>query len=107
MENYLNDIEKAEVQKFIENKTLLEAVRKVILAAVYHNGTLKPGEPAEADVNFALSITGPMEQVLSNEEIGARIRGKNYAIGLLLQGFNELEKFKKVAENKPKTNPAR
>jgi hypothetical protein len=103
----LNDVEKAAVQKFVEFETMREAVKKVLLAALYTNGTLKPGEKAEPLINRALTIVHNQPEV-SNEKIGADLRAMYSGIMMLEEGFKQLSTYVKV-ETKPKdsTNKAR
>lgn len=110
-EQILNDIEKAEVLKFIENRTMVEAVRKVLLSGVYFNGTLRAGEKAEAGRNFALALVVQKlanNEEISNELLGQDIRGAAEGIRLVEIGFSQLDKFKTTPEPKKKEkNPGR
>ena len=92
-EKILNDLEKAELTRFVENPVLFEAVKKVLLAGVYSNGVLSPGEPVNAMRNFALSLVTGREGV-SNDIIGADLRACAEGIRVVEAGFNELKKFK-------------
>lgn len=102
----LNDLEKAAVQKFYEFETMREAVKKVLLAALYSNGVLKPGEKAEPLINKALTIVHNQPGI-DNEKIGADLRAMYHGIMMLEEGFKQLSMYVKV-EEKPKTpNKAR
>ena len=104
--DYLNDIEKAEVEKFVENKTMLEAVRKVLLAGIYFNGVLEKGKPADARKNFILAqLTQPIMENAPIEEFGHYAKSLVNGVKLIETGFADLEKFKVVEpETKPKVN---
>jgi len=104
--SYLNDIEKAELEKFVENKTMFEAVRKVLLAGVYFSGTLKEGEPANARNNFILAqLTQPIMENAPAQEYGLYTKALVNGVKLVETGFNDFEKFRKVEpEEKPKVN---
>lgn len=104
--DYLNDIEVAELEKFVENKTMFEAARKVLLAGIYFNGTLSEGKPAEARKNFILAqLTQPIMENAPIEEYGHYAKALVNAIKLVETGFNDFEKFRKVEpETKPKVN---
>jgi len=92
--DYLNEIEKAEVQKFIDNPTLYQAVKKVLLAEVYYNGTLHPGEVPVTTKNFALGKA--FDSKANNEEIGQHFRGVVDAISLLENGDSFSRPLKSV-----------
>ena len=102
----LNDVEKAAVQKFVEFETMREAVKKVLLAALYSNGTLKPGQAADPLTNKALTIPYNNPQG-SNEQLGAELRAMYAGIMLLEEGFKKLDEFKKVEEKPKQPNKAR
>ena len=102
----LNDVEKAAVQQFCAFGTMREAVKKVLLAAIYHNGTLKPGAPAEPLINKALTIPHNHPD-FTNEQVGADLRAMYHGIMLLEEGFKQLDSYKKVEEKQPKPNKAR
>lgn len=102
----LSESEQAEVDAFVRNDKLFEAVRKVLLVPVYNNGTLKPDERANPSRNFMLSITNRRE--LSNEQLGEQARAIGEAVTLIEIGFSYLKilkvEDKKVEDN---TNKAR
>jgi hypothetical protein len=103
----LNDIEKAELQKFADNLTMREAVKKIILYGVYFNGTLKPGEPAEPMRNFALKL-GVNADGLSPQELLDHVNGVSKAVNLLEVGFSTINTLKSPGPKpKEKDNPGR
>lgn len=113
METYkevLNDIEKSKIIAFNNDPVMKEAVKKILLAGLYENGTLKPGESADPLKNFALTrvfksyITGIP---VTNEELGADLRASAVGIKLLEGGFDEIAKFKEeTPKEAEKENPA-
>jgi len=104
-QSFLNPIEQAELQKFADNVTMVEAVRKVLLAGIYFNGTLRDGEKANPGVNFAINLG---EENRSNEQIGAESRATSLGIRYIQTGFKELEGYKSVPkEEKVEKNKAR
>lgn len=91
--DYLSDIEKQKISAFIKDKVMSEAVRKVLLAGIYYNGTLVKDEPANPAHNFALQLgfqSDVQGVVLSDEQIGADVRAQVKGIRLLEGGFLEL-----------------
>lgn len=89
---FLSDIEHERIVSFYNDAVMREAVRKVILAGVYNNGVLKPGEPADPTKNFALSLAFAKGDY-SNEDLGADLRAVAEGIRAVEQGFNELSKY--------------
>lgn len=112
IKKYLNDTEHKEIMKFVENPVLFEAVKKVLMEVVYTQGTLKKGEPIEANLNYAFALASRKKMSgfthLTNEQIGADLVAVWEGTNLVGLGFDELEKFKEIKEtNKPKGNPGR
>lgn len=89
----LSDQEKAKLEAFAKDRTLLEAVRKVLLFGIYNNGTLKPGEKVDPGQNFALSLAFANDGTLSDEQIGQDVRAAVRGIRLVEGAFKEFEKF--------------
>ena len=112
----LSDIEKEKVAKFAEDKFLLEAVKKFILAVVYDHGVLVKGKDARPTKNFALKMAfgaigalgnPALNMPRSDEELGQNIRALASAIQIVETGFTELQEFKKVEQPlEEKNNPA-
>lgn len=107
--NYLNEIEQNQIQVFLDNPTMKEAVKKVILAGIYFNGVLRPGEPANPTMNFALAMaSAAISQAIENEKVGEDLKARAIGIGLLKDAFEQLESLRKVkVEEKKQVNPAR
>src|ERR1035438_5850041 len=97
----LNDLEKAAVEKFVEFETMREAVKKVLLAALYSNGTLTAGKKSEALVNSALTFAH-IHPEASDEIIGQHTRALHSAVIALEEAFKHLETYKQKVEEKPK-----
>lgn len=104
-ETFLNSIEQAELNKFADNKTMFEAVKKVLLAGVYFNGTLRPGEDANPQFNFAVNLG---DEQRTNEQIGAENRAQAQGIRTVITGFKEIESYKtKDTKDVDNKNPGR
>lgn len=103
---YLNDIEKAELEKFVQNKTQFEAAQKVVLHSVYFQGVLKEGLPADSGNNiFMAQLTQPILENAPIEEYGHFTKALVNGIRLVETGFTKLKKFKVVEpETKKKIN---
>lgn len=106
---FLTDKEKDKIIKFNQDPELVEAVRKVMLKALYTQGTLRQGIKSNPLNNAALglvfhTING---SVISDEQIGADLRGLAHGLNLLESGFVELAKIEKdIPFEKDDTNPA-
>jgi len=95
---YLSDIEKDKIINFNNDEVLVNAVRKVLLAVMYDNGTLRADVAPDPLKNGALAlaflaISG--RGTVSNDELGADIRGLAQGVSLLENGLKELSKIKK------------
>ncbi len=105
----LNQIEKEKIVIFNADEVLCNAVRKVLLASFYTNGTLrkefKPNPLRNGALGLAMMAVGGTA-VLSNETLGEDIRGIAQAINLMEVGFQELAKIKnKEPSGEPEVNP--
>ena len=106
---FLTDKEKDKIIKFNQDPELVEAVRKVMLKAVYTQGTLRKDIKSEPLKNAALglvfhTING---SVISDEQLGADLRGLAHGLNLLESGFVELAKIEKdIPFEKDDGNPA-
>jgi hypothetical protein len=102
----LNDVEQAAVTAFYANEGMRESVKKVLLAALYTNGTLKPGVTTDPLKNLAL-VHVSQHPELSDEQVGANLRALYHGINALEVGFNNLANYKKVEPKEKKENKAR
>jgi len=112
IKDYLNEAEHEEIKKFVENRTLFEAVKKVLMEMVYTQGRLKKGKPANPEMNYAFALAARKKVSgfthLTNEQIGADLCAVWEGTNLVGLGFKELERFKEINEpNKSKSNPGR
>jgi|TARA_Y100000310_G_C20684969_1_gene818393 hypothetical protein len=106
----LSEKELREIQKFLNNPAQMGAVKKVLLANLYTNGTIQPDKNPEPMYNFALSLVAGMDgkQVKTNEEIGRDLRAAHEGILLVEGGFRDLEKLRVIpTKEKDKKNKAR
>lgn len=99
---YLSDVEISKIESFVEDEVLIEAVRKVLLASIYSNGTLRKDLKANPLVNSALalvSVASSGRGVVTNNDLGEDLRGLFHGIQLLESGLRELSTFKKEADS--------
>ncbi len=93
----LSDLEKAKIIQFNSDKEMVEAVRKVLLAAIYSNGTLRQDANANPLTNaaFALvALASSGQGVIKNEELGEDLRGLYHGVQLLERGLKKLSEIK-------------
>ena len=96
-----NDSELAELEKLNENPNLLSALKKILLADVYINGTLDKTEMENSYLrNFAFSLqfnpkTGD-EYNRSDAELGSALRACNEALRMISVAFQKISKYKKT-----------
>jgi len=114
IKEYLNDSEHEAIVKFVENKVLFEAVKKVLLEIIYTDGTLKKGIPSDPSKNYAFTLAAVKRDPrmvhthLTNEQIGADLCAVWEGVNLVGNGFKELERFKEASEpSKQRENPGR
>lgn len=103
-EKFLNDREKELVSNFCTNKEMLNAVKKVLLAVIYHQGTAKKDEEV-TEMNWAFSILNG-NVIKSDEQVGQEVRASITALGYLNSGFQRLSEYTTKLPEKKKGNPA-
>ena len=94
----LTDIQKQKIIAFNQDEEMVEAVRKVLLASIYSNGTLREDQKAEPLRNAALglaNLTIAGQAVITNEQLGEDLRAFAQGVNALEAGFMELTKIKK------------
>jgi hypothetical protein len=95
--SYLNEAEKNEIAKYLDNSVLSGAVKKVILSGVYFDGVMEAGKPHDALKNFILgTMAQPNTMNSTDDVIGAQLRGIIHGVSLVESGFRHLEKLRKV-----------
>ena len=105
LDSILSDLEKEKIVQFVEDETMREAVKKIILAGIYYNGTLRKGEKANPTVNFLLAFVNNRENSLSNEEAGAELKAAWAGVKAMELAFKNLEKFTRenqLTKSRPK-----
>lgn len=104
----LSQTEKDAIQAFIDNKTMSEAVKKVLLFGVYNNGTLEQGKEPNPLVNFALGLaSGAVELKLSHEQLGKHLSVAWEGIQVVENCWDALALYRKESVQTIKKNPAR
>jgi len=108
--DYLDEHEKKALITFNASDAMKQAVKKVILATLYENGRLKPGQDPKPMYNGAfglLSQEGRMGASYPNDEIGADLRALWQAVSQLEIAFNKIGEFIPEEKGRGKQNPAK
>jgi hypothetical protein len=90
---FLNDLEKTKIIAFRQDEQMINAVKKVLLKAIYNQGVMKPGEKIDPLLNPALNlafVSVRNEAVISDEELGRKLRGLAEGLNYLEVAFNEM-----------------
>ena len=102
MQQYLNQTELLALERFNADYHTVEAVKKVILFRIYHDGIIEEGIIAKPLKNFMLNITDTLGKDYTDEELGRVTRARRIAAELLELGMKDVEKFKRIEPTKPK-----
>ena len=103
-DEFLNDIEIEAVKRFVNDKIMKEAVRKILLRPIYAQGVLVAGETANPSKNaflFLLAGQGGSKRHVSNEQLGSEFRAMEEGVNFLQEGFQKLETYNKGVGDKP------
>jgi hypothetical protein len=108
LDSILDDNEKLAVQMFVDNDVQREAVKKVLLMGIYHNGTLEKGKDANPFMNFALGHVAAADELhLDNNALGQQLRAAWEGIVAIEKGFEGMNYYRKPQEGSTKKdNPA-
>ena len=108
LEQLFSDREKEQLNSFVNNETMKEAVRKVILSAIYFDGTIHKNGIVDPTTNFAL-ILASMDLGIDDEKLGKQMKISLAGVQLMEKGFKRLERFdkKKQKQEEERSNPAR
>lgn len=104
LDTILDDAEKGALEIFASNATAVRAVKKMLLASVYHNGTLAAGKEPMPLRNAALSLAMNQMTEYSNEHLGADLRALASGVSQIEMGFDKIiSKFKQQPKPETKT----
>jgi hypothetical protein len=102
--DYLSEIEKSSVIAFTSNDVMFNAVKKVLLGMIYHQGTVVPTlEPTP--MNWAFSLV-KNDAPQSDEELGQALRASVAALGYLNGALERLKEFSAPEHKETKVNDA-
>ena len=96
-QKYLTELEVAKISAFNSDPELVEAVRKVLLAGLYHHGVVKLGFEPQPLLNGAYSLVAlALDNPIPNEQIGEQLRAQWSGINALKNAFDSLAKIKEI-----------
>jgi len=108
---YINEAEKNELVKLSENEVMKEAIKKILLADIYHNGTLEKDRGSEIHRNWVFGLVmNEMGQDFkqTDSELGAKLKNCIEGIRTVQQAFKKIEEYRPIkAVATEKKNPAR
>ena len=105
--DFLSEAEMAKIAVFNQDTVLVNAIKKVLLASIYSNGTLRKDVDPNPTRNGALGLASmavSAKGLITNEQLGEDLRSLAQGVSLLETGLNELAKIKSKAEDKPDSN---
>ena len=106
LDEVLSEAEKAQLESFCANPMMKDAVKKVLLFPIYHNGVMQKGKKEEPLNNFLLGFA--LNNIDKDDAVvGQELKIKAQAIRIIELAFMEIEGYEKVEQPKAKENPAR
>lgn len=104
----LSEEEKVELlMQFNANEKMKEAVKQVLLAGIYSNGVIKPGEKHNPMLNWAMSLVFNTDDRINNEQLGAKLSALAEGIRFVESAFDKIADYKKTPAPSTGTNKAR
>ena len=108
MDNFLSQTEQEIADRIARDEKGIIVLKKIFLRGLYENGTLKPDKDPVPTRNFALGrivdAIGKSEKI-DKEKLGEDLWVAAMGMYLMLDGFNQLEKLKKVQPVKESEKP--
>ena len=96
---YLTDLEISAIESFTQNEVAFEAVRKVLLAAIYTHGTVQAGYTPDPLINGAFSLVSlAPTNPIPDEIIGQQLRAQWAGVNALKNAIDNLKSIKKGEE---------
>lgn len=91
MKDFLTPLQIVKIEQFCKDKEMFDAVKKVLLQYVYHQGVIKKGEDHNALNNRALVL---VQSGVGDEELGRSLRALWEGVQAIEKGFHDLEAIK-------------
>jgi hypothetical protein len=95
MQEYLNELEIVKIEAFCADTEMYEAVKKVVLQHIYSQGVMEAGVGHNPMKNRAFQLAQHCtENPVTNEAMGAQLRGVWEGVNALESGYQELKNIK-------------
>jgi hypothetical protein len=92
---FLNDLEKTKIETFCKDEAMYEAVKKVLFAVIYSDGVVGEGKLNQKNGAFSMIANAySTGERVTNEELGAHLRGKFDGVHCVLDGYEKLSMIK-------------
>ena len=92
IDKLLTELEKDKLRLIAGDSIMMGAIKKVVLASVYFDGTIQKGEiDPDSQKNFLLALAS--EPKITDEELALKVRASLAGVQLLEMGFKSLETF--------------
>lgn len=105
----LNTQESESLKKFISDKVMVEAVKKMLLHDIYGAGTIKKDELSEPRRNWVYGLImneAGQDYKINNDELGEKVRAIVEGTRALELAFKKIEEFNiEKIEEKIEPNP--
>jgi len=92
----LSDLEKESIEAFCANKTMYNAVKKVVLAGIYSHGVIKAGEAHDPYKNRAFALIASHSD---SKELGDNVKAWFEGVGALEEAYNKLDQVRSEKED--------
>jgi hypothetical protein len=101
LKDNLTELEITKIEQFCSDEAMFDAVKKVLLAAMYYDGALRRGQDFVAKNQAFGLISQAYSQGadVSDATLGASLRGLFEGVNLLEQGYGHLKTIKRKAES--------
>ncbi len=95
----LTDLQVEKIEQFCADTEMYEAVKKVMLQALYEHGTVQKDHTPDPLINGAFSLASlSMNNPIPDAELGAHIRAMWAGVNVLKNAYDSLDKTKKDKE---------
>lgn len=100
IKDQLTDLEVSKIEQFCSDENMYNAVKKIVLAAMYYDGALRKGEEFVArNQAFNLIAETLKEGSVTNEALGENLRGLFAGVNLLEEAFAYIKTIKQPVES--------
>ena len=101
IKDQLTELEISKIEQFCSDENMYEAVKKIMLAALYYDGAMRKGEEfiAKNQAFGLISQAYSQGADVSDATLGASLRGLFEGVNLLEQAYGYLKTIKKPKDS--------